>query len=232
MKKMKKLASLLLVLVMSLALTVPAFAATRESYYSYDSNNSWASGAGYNYRMFSTFYLGINSSSRYAAVWVREDSNQIIPSGYVTARAILCDSAGDSFIEGGSKSSDGRDIFVTASTRTTGDTKACSAVGYVTIRGGSGQYTQPAYPRNLRLNNELSKSLTADGKYPVNSRGETYGSVMLAYQVGQGPDLISAVNSDGVRGYVRADDFLSDNADGRLLSLYDLDGNVIGTFGG
>lgn len=100
MKKMKKLASLLLVLVMSLALTVPAFAATRESYYSYDSNNSWASGAGYNYRMFSTFYLGINSSSRYAAVWVREDSNQIIPSGYVTARAILCDSAGDSFIEG------------------------------------------------------------------------------------------------------------------------------------
>ena len=77
----------------------------------------------------------------------------------------------------------------------------------------------------------MSKSLTVDGKYPVNSRGETYGSIMLAHQVGQGPDLISAVSSDGVRGYVRADDFLSDNVGERNLSLCDLEGNVIGTFG-
>lgn len=48
MKKMKKLASLLLVLVMSLALAVPAFATARESTVETKSNRIYPSGAGYN----------------------------------------------------------------------------------------------------------------------------------------------------------------------------------------
>lgn len=53
MKKMKKLASLLLVLVMSLALAVPAFATARESTVETKSNRIYPSGAGYNYEAYS-----------------------------------------------------------------------------------------------------------------------------------------------------------------------------------
>ena len=70
MKKMKKLVSLLLVLVMSLALTVPAFAATRDAYEGHDSGTIIVPGAGYSYRIYSTLFSSILGSSRYASVSV------------------------------------------------------------------------------------------------------------------------------------------------------------------
>ena len=85
-----------------------------------------------------------------------------------------------------------------------------------------------------------------EGGYPANSRGETYGSALLAgyndnYM--SSPVLLSAVGTGGVHGYVReadlnpysattqdAVDYMSKLEENRVLPLYDKDGKVIGTF--
>lgn len=83
---------------------------------------------------------------------------------------------------------------------------------------------------------ELADKALVDGEYPVNANGETYGNYSLRELVGYAPDLVLAVNEDGVQGYVRNTDTpvmaLSENGESSAaISLYDKDGNVIGTFG-
>lgn len=78
-------------------------------------------------------------------------------------------------------------------------------------------------------------TLTEDDAYPVNAAGETYGSILLADMVGEDPDLLAAVNQDGVSGYIRNDDILRTDRivpEGAVdsIPLYDMDGNVIGSF--
>ena len=83
---------------------------------------------------------------------------------------------------------------------------------------------------------ELADKALVDGEYPVNANGETYGNYSLRELVGYAPDLVLAVNEDGVQGYVRNTDTpvmaLSENGESSAaIPLYDKDGNVIGTFG-
>ncbi len=78
-------------------------------------------------------------------------------------------------------------------------------------------------------------TLTEDGAYPVNAAGETYGSVLLADMAGQNPDLVSATNQKGVDGYIRIDDVPTIGPDVstaaiQTIPLYDMNGNVIGSF--
>ena len=74
----------------------------------------------------------------------------------------------------------------------------------------------------------LLDTLTEDQAYPVNDAGETYGSVLLADFVGEDPDLLAAVNQDGVSGYIRSDDDTDTTTNS--IPLYDQEGNVIGSF--
>jgi hypothetical protein len=81
-------------------------------------------------------------------------------------------------------------------------------------------------------------------KYAVNSKGETYGSALSEHTIGVEPDLISAVGTNGVEGYVRADDLTpkvssieeaieqnGKNGDILTIPLYDVDGTtVLGEF--
>lgn len=78
-------------------------------------------------------------------------------------------------------------------------------------------------------------TLTEDGAYPVNAAGETYGSVLLADMAGQNPDLVSATNQKGVDGYIRIADVPTIDPDVstaavQMIPLYDMNGNVIGSF--
>ena len=54
----------------------------------------------------------------------------------------------------------------------------------------------------IRRKLEVPKGLMPDWTYPVNSKGETYGSAMSEYTLGYLPDLIAVVTSDGVSGYM------------------------------
>ena len=44
----------------------------------------------------------------------------------------------------------------------------------------------------------------ADGEYPRNSLGETYGNHLSARYLGYEPDLIAAVSEDGTEGYIES----------------------------
>lgn len=81
-------------------------------------------------------------------------------------------------------------------------------------------------------------------EYDVNNNGETYGSLLSEYTIGEAPDLISAVGTNGEEGYVRAEDLTPEvssieealeqeieNGEVRTIPLYDVDGEtVIGEF--
>lgn len=75
-----------------------------------------------------------------------------------------------------------------------------------------------------------------NGEYPVNANGETYGHAILKNLVGYEPDLIQAVNRDGLIGYVRNSDTPVVTVDAETgddmfqIPLYNKDGQVIGGF--
>lgn len=92
-----------------------------------------------------------------------------------------------------------------------------------------------------------------DGRYPVNSKGETYGTAFDSQVVGCEPDLISAVATNGAKGYIVGRDrrlagypgevnnpsdamaymeWLETQPDIILIPVYDVDrDNVIGYYG-
>ena len=97
---------------------------------------------------------------------------------------------------------------------------------------------QSEIERQARLSSTL-----VDGRYPTNENGETYGSDALASLVGEHPDLMSAIGTNGVKGYIRRTDlnpefssaeekaeYMAHQSEPRTIPLYDKDGNVIGTF--
>jgi len=231
MKKKFRFLSLILTLVMCAALCVPAFAAAREAYQPHASGKLPVSGAGYDYWIQSTLYTSVFGSSRYASVWVQEEYGKTIPANYIAITPALCNSSGETIISGSKMYSSGNGTFLFANTKTSGDPDLCGATGFVTVQG-YGVVTAPEvyYGCSRQVAYDLTESLTENGKYPVNAYGETYGSAMLASKVGHAPDLVSAVGSNGVSGYIRFVDMIADNAAGASLPLYDLEGNVIGAF--
>lgn len=86
---------------------------------------------------------------------------------------------------------------------------------------------------------ELAEKWLVDGDYPKNSKGETYGPVLLNKLTGHNPDLVLALGAgkDGeeLTGYIRDADTHADFSDVPLeedvyIPLYDSEGNVIGTY--
>ena len=93
----------------------------------------------------------------------------------------------------------------------------------------------------------MEAKFLVNGQYPVNSKGETYGSNYFARELGS-PDLISAYNDDDQEGYIarEEDNYLKfatseegwaytnwceeNNIGGWLIPLYDKEHNEIGTF--
>lgn len=102
-----------------------------------------------------------------------------------------------------------------------------------------------ADPEEVRQ--EMEAKFLVNGQYPVNSKGETYGSEYFARELGC-PDLISAYNDDDQEGYIAREEndypkFATseegwaytnwceeNNIGGWLIPLYDKEHNEIGTF--
>lgn len=228
MKKMKKLTSLLLVLVMSLVLAVPAFATARESTYETKSNIIYPSGAGYNYEAYLSIYQGINTGACKAAVWVRETGYKCPPADYMWAQATLYTSSGRARDTVEAKNT-ANEYFIWPTTGMYGD--CTSATGKVRVTGYGTHSFSTLTPSNRSLLAALSTDLTEDGGYPVNALGETYGSNLMAEIIGCEPDLVSAVGVDDVEGYVRSADLFAEiSKTGAEIPLYDLNGNVIGRY--
>ena len=226
MKKIRKLTSLLLVLVLSLALAVPAFAAARESSREYTTE---AFVFDDKYNVHSSLYVGINTGSCRSCVWVQSRNNSSIPSD-VSATANLYDRNG-SVLAYKTSSGGSRDPFIYPTTNERGGSAPYASGGFVY----SGRLYTPVEGRTVDggyayFASRMRSTLTENNSYPVNSHGETYGSAAVAEYVGDVPTLVSAVGLDNVNGYIRFADMQTESVEGTMIPLYDQEGNVIGCF--
>lgn len=119
--------------------------------------------------------------------------------------------------------------------------------GWVSVKtSSSGSRTEYVLPQTETVSrtvtaekcislSEIAKTaLDEDGRYPVNECGESFGSMLLADIVGEVPNLMEAVGTNGELGYVRTVELqtyrdTSDNQD-VFIPLYDANGSVIGSF--
>lgn len=217
MKKMRKLTSLLLVLVMSLALAVPAFAV------SYTSQELGDNAGGYAFTKWSVLHF---DGFEYRVTANIKFDNSI---GRTYLTAILCNSDGKTLQTGYGTSGGSKLVF--ANTSGYAGTDAYAAKGEAEINGAYVKIPGvDKYNRDFTRSRRLQESLGEVKSYPVNSHGETYGSTMLADVIGYEPDLISAIGVDGVEGYIRYSDVRAGAYHAPVISLYNQEGIVIGTF--
>lgn len=66
-------------------------------------------------------------------------------------------------------------------------------------------------------------------RYPVNAKGESYGSYLDRLEYGYAPKLMSVVGDEGRRGYVYTQQVRT-AYENTCLDVWDLEGNVIDTF--
>lgn len=221
----KKLSALILALVLCLSISAPAFA--------YEESVSERLPIG-NYEIWSELYK--NGSQYKATTWVQAKSGNI-PANGVQVQAILYDSIGEVKSSGLSMLTSAYSFHVADTPYRTIREGSAYSQGVVYIRDSSGDYIP--HPTSKALESNLSRSVALENveAIRVNSKGETYGSLLMAKTTAEYPDLIAAVGTEGQSGYLRRDDLIA--ADdrcgdtrygGKIIHLYDLDGKVIGSF--
>lgn len=228
MKHRHIFASKLLALVLSVAMlaSVSVYA-----FDDYDSSTDTYRANGTTYDYWSTLF--VDGSKYRTATWIQAPSD--IPAGQVGAEARLYNGDTGSLISSsGMKYSTSDYYFHVVYTNYKTVSSSVYSKGKVAIKIGSDVVTLDSRKTatvggSSRLA-ALAQSLDAEGNYPVNLRGETYGSAMLSDIVGNDPDLIAAVGIGGTDGYVRADD-LSAETTKQEIPLYNVQGTtVIGSF--
>ncbi|MEK4297385.1 peptidase [Paenibacillus sp. FSL R5-0914] len=121
--------------------------------------------------------------------------------------------------------------------------------GYVEYTGNKSPILQLSGNQSLNSKNlteasEIMEKLSLKKEYDVNNNGETYGSALSEKTIGMEPDLISAIGTNGVNGYIKSEDLSpkvssieealelsGGNGEVKIIPLYAVDGtNVIGEF--
>lgn len=245
MKNKKGIRIVAMVMLLTLLCTVGAFA----------SNNSYQSGnqdfdppGNYSYYAFSLMDV-YNNSTAHAGTYLVSDGNVSVPTGYMGTAARLFSANGSTLSASGMIYNTSPFYFQDAYTDDTAFTGFIYSKGQVSMYTGTTYLTYDA-PQTIAVSGSSSFSLApimdtldANGDYPMNSAGQTYGSALVADVVGYEPDLISAVGTEGGEGYVLADDldpavsspvealaYMVSFNDNRTIPLYDVDGHEIGTF--
>lgn len=235
MKKLTRMVAL--VLAIATLCAVNGFAART----SYESSHVSKTVGDYTYSLWSVLYIDSKAES---TVWVSSSKNY--PKNYAGAEAVVYGSNGNVVANSGmiynSAATDLHIVktptaFFTGMIRGGGSVKLYSGVDYEVY---SAPYT--VYGERNRAVAALASTL-ANGEYPVNENGETYGSLLLANITGSDPDLIAATGVDGTEGYIRSSDinpeihtpeeaeaYMETLEWSRLVPLYDVEGNVIGNF--
>lgn len=217
--------------------SVSAFAAEK-----YDSQCSSLGSGEQMYDYYSSLYPSAGPKWR-AATWVQAQNGKTVPAGYLKAKAFLYDAAGSlcksTVIQTNTTAAN---YLVVAAPGLTGSGEYYSR-GEVSLYLDS-EYTTVTASTPADGETDVMKTLKTtldqDGGYPVNALGQTYGSLLLSHVVGYKPDLIAAVGTDNVKGYVRTDELdpytatpaeaVALAASDSVLPLYDRSGKVIGTF--
>lgn len=239
MKKTKlyrKIAALTLVAIMACCMVASAFGSIESSYKSLYGN-------GLEYRAQSILYDDGGGIYR-AGAWIETTNGAAMKPDTVGLYAQLISSRGSVIATGPKELIPYERSFFDYKTTSYGASGGVACVGWASVDGGY-QYIRlyetnvAGYSRSADLEAQIAvlaeNMLTEDNAYPVNAAGETYGSVLLADMVGEDPDLISATNHEGVDGYIRIADVPTIDPDVstaavQMIPLYDMNGNVIGSF--
>jgi hypothetical protein len=182
-----------------------------------------------------------DSSDTWAYTIINTSDGTTVPTGYMGAYAGVYDSSNNLKTSGSwyfnpvASSSCIQDSGLYATNGT------YYAMGYVKFYNGSDYSKDYVTTKSPYISNRMAISA-----YEVNENGETYGcSGANALAIGEEPDLISSIGSDGTLGYVRATELYLEepntpeeavaisqqNINGRSINLYEKDGvTIIGTF--
>ena len=184
-------------------------------------------------RYIGTTILYEDGTNRFrGSAWVQTEDSSRVPLGTIGCRSGLAyGDSGEIFCETDWVWNPSTDYFKSSVTPQQYSNRSVFAVGWGKIdREISVRLEDSPTRGNARsaVVANLMETLTEDQAYPVNGAGQTYGSVLLADFVGEDPDLLAAVNQDGVSGYICNDD--DTNAETNSIPLYNAEGNVIGSF--
>lgn len=192
------------------------------------------------YTAYSSVYVGDDYR---AGIWVISDTE--LTEGVMDARAILYSEDGDVLADTGWKENEAGLKFHYAVTRNRSSSDVVVAYGEYKVYSASGQMLEEtSYVDSTGGKFEnFSTRAVGNAVYGETEAGETYGSLMQVNQVGYAPELISAIGTDGTKGYVKKTDFDPDFytlaarkaytealKEDNTIPLYDLNGNVIGEY--
>lgn len=237
-KLYRKIAALAVVAIMACCMVASAYGALYSPY-----TPLYANGLNYNARSIlyddggGTYRVGADIQTTNGAV-MKRNSVGLMPQ--------LISSRGDVIATAAGKLNNTEDSFLYYNPdRSYGASGAVACLAWVSFDGGYRydyrlhETNVAGYSRSADWEAQIAvlaeTTLTEDGAYPVNAAGETYGSVLLADMAGQNPDLVSATNQKGVAGYIRIADVPTIGPDVSVaaiqaIPLYDMNGNVIGSF--
>jgi len=227
MKKKSRFLFLILTLVMCVGLCVPVSASE------YPSDPTPHDGITYK----AILYVDYETSFR-GCTWVESDTN--MSSRTVNAQARLFYNGN---IRKQTKMARASGTLFIVNTDSLSGSGAYYSQGVVEIDGETlNTKKTPEIPYSQTML-DLLDTLDKNGDYPVNSKGEAYGSLLLASVVGYEPDLVSAIGTDDVEGYLRIEDmvpnirtpeeaeaYMETYYEDSVLPLYNSEGGVIGTF--
>ena len=229
---------------------------------SYDSIHTYRTANGQQYEIWSTIYQDSDTVYR-GASWAHTANSVEVPAEYIGVGTGLYSSTGKIYAELEESYNNTPATFHYRSTgRAILDDKNIYAQGKIKLFNGSGYdfyltaETRRFYPAtnsteitsfDSTLSTLAVTTLESDGSYPTTASGETYGSELLANQVGEIPDLISAIGVNGIEGYVRANELypeintreearehmewmLQNTAGYREIPVYDLNGSIVDQF--
>ncbi|GEM_PF-700201 len=246
-KKYKKLKILLTFVLSTMMMTTTVFADTASDPYQTPTIN------GYKYTFTSEVWeRGSGSSATVEAVaFVKAD--QVVPVGYMGANARLYNLSGSLVRASGTfyNTSTVSAFYVYSTGISTSGQYYAQNTG--SFYNGSGYTNFTGYKSpNQTLSSSGTKSASTAGaekvledlisknEYDINENGETYGSALSSYTIGIEPDLIAAVGTNGVNGYVKAAELtpevstieealalMGENGSVRTIPLYDVNGTAI-----
>lgn len=235
-KLYRKIAALAVAAIMACCMAASAYGAI----YSYPTS---LYGNGLSYNAQSILYDDGGGVYRISAV-IQTANGAVMKRNTVGLYAQLVSSSGDIIATAGKRLNNTEDSFFFYPDVSYGASGPVACLGWASVDGGV-QYIRlhetnvAGYSRSADMEAQIAilaeNTLTEDNAYPVNAAGETYGSVLLADMVGEDPDLMSATNQEGVEGYIRIADVPTIDPDVsvaavQMIPLYDMNGNVIGSF--
>ena len=198
MSKIRRVVSMLTVLVLILSLSITSLAVT-----STQSAIKTATVYGHTYEYYST----IACSDTHLWGYVHAKAEAKVPAGYIGINTTLYNSNGALINSSGWRYNNAELLGMGISSGAIENPGTYRTKGSVKFYNGNDYYTY-----TVSSTPYLTFGSRSAANLSINSKGLTYGSDMEITSINMVPDLILAVGTNGVEGYVYSSDLYGENA--------------------